>query len=229
MDELSFSPYFRSCDRQVVECRPVNERIRIMFHNTCNYSQLIFFCLLVLLLPTYGVSFNPDNCNDGVTETFQSNGFKINVASSAVVSLLKETSQDIGGLTYREAIDDALKRARAMLRNISSSDAPYEKTMKSVPFRIEEKAEGSHFFYSGRGCSTGCVVTEQASTLIRDIYNDPTLFLHEYAHVYQLAVPSSAESIACDGAFKKWKADIFPQLDKSEHPFNDEDYGGYYW
>ena len=45
------------------------------------------------------------------------------------------------------------------------------------------------YIYSGE-CDAGCVVTELPPRLIRDIYNTPTLLIHEYAHVYELAIPS---------------------------------------
>ena len=74
---------------------------------------------------------------------FESNGFKILVASSTV-SLLSTTSDDVGGLTYRQALDSATLKARNLLRNITIDDAPFLKTMKSVPFRVEEKSGGDH-------------------------------------------------------------------------------------
>lgn len=173
-------------------------------------------------------AFDPAHCESGTSLEFSSNGFKI-IVESSTEARLAETSDEIGGLTYRQALDSATQEARRLLRNITVDDAPFLKTMKSVPFRIEEKSDGAHFFYSGRGCSTGCVVTETAARLIRDIYNDPTLLLHEYAHVYQLALPQTEESKACDSAYENWKDTVFPELDKTEHPFDEKTYGSYYW
>lgn len=148
-------------------------------------SLLVMFMLKMSI--TQG--FDPRTCEDHVEERFDSNGFDI-MLDSYSAALMDVRSDEIDGLTYREAIDFATGSVRDLLGNVTSEDGPYNITMAQVPFLIESVDNGDHFFYSGRGCSTGCVVTQLPERLIRDIYVHPTLLIHEYAHVYEDAVPN---------------------------------------
>ena len=59
---------------------------------------------------------------------------------------MQTSSAEIGGKTYREALDYSTSTARQMLKNMTTNDAPYMLTMKQVPFRILEEENGAHFF-----------------------------------------------------------------------------------
>ena len=184
--------------------------------------------LLILLILVQRIDgFSPNQCDNSVSQVIFSNGFQIFTGDASTDSLLTSTSSEIDGLTYRQALDFATSSVRNLLRNFTVNDKPYLATMQNVPFRIQTVENGQHFFYSGK-CDLGCVVTELPARLIRDIYNTPTLFIHEYAHVYELAIPAHRADVV--SAYDNFMNNVFPSLQSqySSHPYNEQDYGNWY-
>jgi len=192
------------------------------------WNHMSRYVLLLLLLVVNVQAFSPRECSEGISEQFDSNGFQILIGDSTTVSTLSSTSSEIDGLTYRQALDFATASVRNLLRNYTANDKPFLETMQNVPFRIETVTNGEHFFYSGE-CDTECVVTKLPPRLIRDIYNTPTLLIHEYAHVYELAIPS--ERVNVDSAYDNFMSNVFTPLQAQypSHPYNSQDYGGWFW
>jgi len=72
--------------------------------------------------------------------------------------------------------------------------------------------EAEHFAYSGK-CARGCVYSHLPERLIRDIGNDPDLFMHEYAHVLHLAAEKSSQSQAQESSYNEFMTNERPSLE----------------
>ena len=197
----------------------------------------LVFALVALLAEAGVIAFDPATCRSGV-KSMTSNGLEI-LVDTKTQALLQTSSSEIGGMLYKEALDNATARVRTVWREISSLGDPlYEKVFKFVPFRIEEIIGGDHFLYSassdrsfqGDHCQNvegQCLVTQLPARLIRDIYGggklEATLLLHEFAHALHLVLPYStagsstaldAAQEAINAAYDNFINNVFPGLDK---------------